>query len=177
MAEALASICRAYNSQSINQGRSTPHIVVHLSLHDWLGTRIGRIDTTTGGRVSRETMQRLACEAVIWFVTEGGEREQLDLFRTARTFSVAQRRLLEARDGGCRFPGCCRPAALTEAHHHEWWSVGGPTNVDNAMLLCRFHHKLVHEGRWRVEKQGASFVWYRPRGELYGTSPPPPSRV
>ena len=72
------------------------------------------------------------------------------LGRTQRLFSSHQRRLLALRDGGCRFPGCSRPPAHTDAHHVHPWSAGGATDVGNAILLCRFHHRLVHEGGWRV---------------------------
>ncbi len=70
------------------------------------------------------------------------------LGRSQRLFSSHQRRLLALRDGGCRFPGCSRPPAHTDAHHVVPWSAGGATDIANAVLLCRFHHRLVHEGGW-----------------------------
>ncbi|MFL6182159.1 MAG: HNH endonuclease signature motif containing protein, partial [Actinomycetes bacterium] len=74
----------------------------------------------------------------------------VDLGRTRRLFSTQQRKLLAARDGGCRWPGCHRPPAHTDAHHVKPWHDGGVTDVSNAVLLCRHHHRLVHEGGWRI---------------------------
>jgi hypothetical protein len=61
------------------------------------------------------------------------------------------RRALYARDRGCRFPACHAPAPWTDAHHLDHWIRGGPTKVENLVLLCRFHHVLVHEGGWRID--------------------------
>jgi hypothetical protein len=74
----------------------------------------------------------------------------VDLGRTQRLFSTQQRKLLAARDGGCRWPGCHRPPAHTDAHHVIAWHDGGHSDVINALLLCRFHHRQVHEGGWHV---------------------------
>ncbi|MFW6200514.1 MAG: HNH endonuclease signature motif containing protein, partial [Gemmatimonadota bacterium] len=69
-----------------------------------------------------------------------------------RTISPALRRALEVRDRGCRFPGC--GLRFTDGHHVEHWADGGETRLDNLILLCGFHHRLVHEGGWRVERWG-----------------------
>ena len=75
-------------------------------------------------------------------------REVLDVGRRTRTIPPALRRALDVRDGGCRFPGC--GLRFTEAHHIEHWADGGVTKLDNLLLLCRHHHRLVHEEGWRV---------------------------
>lgn len=74
-----------------------------------------------------------------------------DLGRTQRLFSPQQRRLLAVRDGGCRFPGCDRPPAHTDAHHLISWIDGGHSDLANAILLCRHHHRVVHEGGWTLQ--------------------------
>ncbi|HVR71113.1 MAG TPA: DUF222 domain-containing protein [Vicinamibacteria bacterium] len=79
-----------------------------------------------------------------------GRNDVLDVGRRRRTVPARMRRALEVRDGGrCRFPGC--ESRRCDAHHVRHWSRGGETNLENLVLLCRFHHRLVHEGRYRVE--------------------------
>jgi hypothetical protein len=62
------------------------------------------------------------------------------------------RRALEIRDGGCVWPGCDRPGRWCDAHHLTWWEDGGPTNLDNCVLLCRRHHTHVHELGWTIDR-------------------------
>jgi hypothetical protein len=86
-------------------------------------------------------------------VTLGGAPSQpLDLGRTSRVVQPAQRAALVVRDGGCVFPGCDRPPAWCEAHHLVHWLDGGPTDLPNLALLCRAHHRAVHEGGWRLQR-------------------------
>jgi HNH endonuclease len=83
----------------------------------------------------------------------GGARTQpLEVGRTSRVVSPAQRAALVVRDGGCAFPGCLRPPAWCEAHHLRHWLHGGPTDLANLALLCRAHHRAVHEGGWRLQR-------------------------
>jgi hypothetical protein len=92
-----------------------------------------------------------------------------------RVFTPEQRRFLALRDGGCRFPHCDRPSAFTDAHHIISWRSGGDTNVSNALLLCRFHHRLVHEGGWRVrplaDQSARSAVFTGPLGQRLESKP------
>jgi hypothetical protein len=82
----------------------------------------------------------------------GAPSRPLDLGRTVRVVSAAQRNALALRDGGCSFPGCDRPLAWCEAHHLRHWLAGGPTDLANLVLLCRTHHRAVHEGGWRIRR-------------------------
>jgi hypothetical protein len=75
----------------------------------------------------------------------------------------ALRRALVIRDRGCRFPGCDLPADWTDGHHLTHWADGGETRLDNLVLLCRRHHRHVHEQRWRLEGN--------PAGELVAVPP------
>jgi hypothetical protein len=94
----------------------------------------------------------------------GGTRSgPLDVGRATRVVSPAQRTALAARDGGCRFPGCDRPLAWCDAHHLWHWLHGGPTDLENLVLLCRAHHHAVHGGGWRLHGH--------PNGELTATLP------
>jgi HNH endonuclease len=91
--------------------------------------------------------------------------QPLDVGRTTRVVQPAQRTALAVRDGGCVFPDCDRPLAWCEAHHLVHWLDGGPTDLDNLALLCRAHHRAVHEGGWQLQRQ--------PDGRLTATPPPP----
>jgi hypothetical protein len=100
-----------------------------------------------------QSVARIACDAHITPVQLDPDGFPMALGRTQRVFSTHQRRLLALRDGACRFPGCSRPPAHTDAHHVHPWSAGGTTDVDNAVLLCRYHHRLVHEGGWHIQAE------------------------
>ena len=94
---------------------------------------------------------RLACDAVVRRVLLGPDSLPLDVGRALRLFTPHQRRALAIRDEGCRFPGCGRPSGYTDAHHLVSWSNGGSTDLVNGVLLCRHHHRAVHEVGWRIE--------------------------
>jgi hypothetical protein len=83
-------------------------------------------------------------------VLGGAPSRPLDLGRSTRVVTPAQRQALAVRDGGCVFPGCSRPLAWCEGHHVRHWLDGGPTDLDNLALVCRAHHRAVHEGGWRL---------------------------
>jgi len=83
-------------------------------------------------------------------VLGGAPSRPLDVGRATRVVSPAQRSALAVRDGGCVFPGCSRPLAWCEGHHVWHWLDGGPTDLDNLALVCRAHHRAVHEGGWRL---------------------------
>lgn len=117
---------------------------------------MGTVHDAPGGptTLARDSVERLMCDSRIGRVLLGPDDATLDLGRRVRLFSPDQRRALTVRDGGCRFPGCTRPPRYTDAHHVVSWIDGGPTDLSNAMLLCRWHHTLVHRGPprggWRV---------------------------
>jgi hypothetical protein len=81
----------------------------------------------------------------------GPPTQPLEVGRATRTVAPAQRNALVVRDGGCVFPGCDRPQDWCEAHHLRHWAHGGPTDLANLALLCRAHHRAVHEGGWRLQ--------------------------
>ncbi|MBV0894082.1 HNH endonuclease signature motif containing protein [Microbacterium sp. NC79] len=78
----------------------------------------------------------------------------LNLGRSVRKFTAAQKTVLAIRDGGCRWPNCDRPASYTEAHHIDPWEEGGTTDIDRGILLCQYHHLNVHNNKWRITRQG-----------------------
>jgi hypothetical protein len=96
------------------------------------------------GHVSAETSRRMACNCSVvhWYDSKAGE--PLGVGRKTRSIPPAIRRALRRRDGGCRFPGCSC-SRFVDAHHIQHWADGGETSMDNLVLLCRRHHRLVHE--------------------------------
>lgn len=100
-----------------------------------------------------DTIERHICDSgVLPLEFDAAGRRPLRFGRERRLFSAAQRDALAIRDGGCRFPECERPASWCEAHHVIPWSRGGPTDVDDGVLLCRHHHLLMHENGWGIRR-------------------------
>ncbi|MGY3127846.1 hypothetical protein ACVWW9_001345 [Agrococcus sp. UYP33] len=108
----------------------------------------------TGDVVPVDVAARMLCDAFVQIAVTDGCGHVLELGRAKRLFNRAQRRALAARDHGCQAPGCRMPAAWCEAHHVLPWLLGGPTDVDNGILLCTYHHHEVHAGRLVVERAG-----------------------
>jgi hypothetical protein len=96
----------------------------------------------------------------------GAPTELLDLGRATRLISPALRRALAVRDGGCVAQGCDRPAPWTDAHHLTHWLEGGVTSLENLVLLCRVHHRAVHEGGWRLDRGGGRHALRPPTHHL-----------
>ncbi len=127
-----------------------------------------------GPPLSRAVVLRLLCEASVAVMTHAADGQPLDLGRTRRNASAKQRAALHARDGTCRFPGCTQRHRLIP-HHVRWWSMGGPTDLDNLVLLCRAHHRAVHDVGYTIASRGrGDFVFFRPDGRPL--PPPGPSR-
>jgi hypothetical protein len=114
--------------------------------------------------VPLEVADRHICDAGIVPIHFTDDGEPLRLGATKRLFTSKQRDALAARDGGCRFPECDRPASWCEAHHRIPWEHGGPTDVRDGILLCRHHHMLVHDNGWAIDRDPEhGFVAIPPR--------------
>ena len=100
--------------------------------------------------VSSTTIERLACDSSIARILLNSETTVIDVGRSKRVVSEPMRRALAVRDGHCRWPGCERPASWSAAHHVVHWLHGGSTDLDNLILLCHRHHRMVHEGNWQI---------------------------
>ena len=127
----------------------------------------GRSELEDGTRVSCESSRRLTCDAALVAVGHAPDGSVLGAGRRTRTISPALRRALEARDRGCRFKGC--GLRFTDAHHVKHWADGGETSLDNLLLLCSYHHRLVHEEGWKVELWGRERLpaFIDPRGQVH----------
>ena len=116
--------------------------------------------------VPAETSRRMACDASVVHWQETAEGEPLNVGRKPRTIPPAIRRALKKRDRGCRFPGCTC-TRFVDAHHIRHWADGGETNMDNLVLLCRRHHRLVHEGGFGLATNSAGKLEFtQPNGEV-----------
>jgi hypothetical protein len=120
-----------------------------------------------GPALCADSLRRVTCDAPICAVLHRG-KEVLDLGRTTREPSRAQRRALMARDGGCRFPGCAE-SRYVEAHHVRHWTDGGPTDLDNLVLLCWRHHHAVHEGGYAIALDAGAVTVRRRDGSVLAT--------
>jgi hypothetical protein len=127
-----------------------------------------------GGVIDGPILRRLACDAELQALIEDRRGEPLHLGRVRREPTAEIVRVVRQRDRECRFPGC-GARRFTEAHHIVWWARGGATDVDNLVLLCGFHHRLVHEHGWSIDRSGGDVRWRRPDGLPYLAGPSPPS--
>jgi hypothetical protein len=126
-----------------------------------------------GVRVSAETSRRLACDASHVIMRHDAEGRMIGVTRRTRTVPPAIRRALEHRDRSCRFPGC--GLRFCDAHHVKHWADGGATHIDNLVLLCRRHHRAVHEESFRiVVTEEGEFRFQRPDGRPLPQAPSAP---
>ncbi|NNC93821.1 MAG: DUF222 domain-containing protein [Acidimicrobiia bacterium] len=153
-ADALAELCRGFldSGRAAVSGGERPHLNVLVDLATLEGRTGDRCELGSGEILHPEAARRLACDAGVNRIITNGPSQVLDVGRTTRTVSGPTRRALMTRDEGCRFDGCDRPAPWCDAHHVIHWADGGPTNLDNLVLLCRSHHRMVHEGRFPSPK-------------------------
>jgi hypothetical protein len=154
-------------------------VVVHVDAAALSHDGRGRCELEDGPVISPETARRLGCDGEL---VAQVERDGLPLSagRKRRTVPPTLRRLLEARDEStCCFPGCERRRHL-QAHHRHHWAHGGETSLDNLVLLCFHHHRLVHEGGYTIGDDSAGGLRFRNRyGVVYPTLPsrPPPGSI
>jgi len=125
-----------------------------------------------GTHVSAETSRRVACDASRVVMRHDPDGRVTEVGARTRTIPPALRRALQHRDRGCRFPGC--GVALGQGHHIRHWAHGGPTTLSNLALLCRRHHRAVHEEGYQVERQADGELRFRrPDGRPLPDTPPP----
>ena len=147
-------------------------IVVHVEADVLSNGGAGRCEIEHRTAIAAETARRLCCDAGIVPVVDGANGEPLSVGRRTRSIPPAVRRALSNRDRGCRFPGCPATQRL-HGHHVRHWAEGGETSLDNLVLLCPTHHRLVHEGGFDVQRlYDGAFRFTNP----YGVAIRPPRR-
>ncbi|HEX3826283.1 MAG TPA: DUF222 domain-containing protein, partial [Sporichthyaceae bacterium] len=127
-----------------------PHLIITITQQSFTNGR-GLGITATGEHLSTAAVRRLSCDADLTAIRIGTNGVPLSMGRTRRTVSPQQWLALVVRDSGCVFPNCDRPAAWCDAHHVRHWIEGGPTDLENMVLVCGRHHDAIHHGGWDVE--------------------------
>ncbi|GAA0902916.1 HNH endonuclease [Pseudonocardia zijingensis] len=146
--------------------RGTAQVVVHLDADS--GT--ARIEN--GPEIPRTTAERLACDARVQVLLNDRTGNRMYLSRTRRLATPAQIAALTVRDGDrCQFPGCVHTRYLN-AHHVWWWVWGGPTDIDNLVLLCSHHHKVIHDHGYHVKRRAGKWEFARPDGSAIPATAP-----
>lgn len=146
-ADALGVVAESFlkhGAETLNGGERQ-QIVVHVDAETLRKRSAGRCELEDGPALAAETARRLACDASVVEIVEDEDAEPLNVGRRTRSIPPAIRRALNSRDQGCRFPGCTH-TRYVDGHHIRHWADGGETKLSNLLLLCRFHHRLVHEG-------------------------------
>jgi hypothetical protein len=173
-ADALGMIAEsfmAHGSKAMNGG-DRHQIVLHIDAETLQHKVAGCCEIEDGPSIAAETARRIACDASIVTLIEDAEGEPLNVGRKTRTISPALRRALNARNRGCRFPGCSNTRFL-DAHYLKHWADGGETKPSNLALMCRFHHRLVHEGSVTVQVlDDGALRFVRPDGQFLDSVAP-----
>ena len=151
-ADALVELARRAmtSNQLPTHGGYPAHLTITIDHHS-LVTGIGAGLLDTGTPLSARAVRRIACDATVLPVLLGTDSIPLDAGRAARVFTKELRKAVELRDIGCTFPGCSRPAAWSQVHHITHWLDGGPTSLDNGVLVCGHHHRTLHRNEWTVK--------------------------
>ena len=176
-ADALGLVAETALSADLDRGTAGDRYQVVVHVDDGVlesDEAIGQSVLEDGPYVSAEGSRRIACDAATVVMRDDGAGNALDVGRKTRTVPPALRRALTARDRRCRFPGCS--ARHCDAHHVRHWAQGGPTRLDNLLLLCRRHHRAVHEEGFTVTLRNdgeARFAW--PDGRPLLAAPRPPT--
>lgn len=176
-ADALVGLARLVLDKGLagGGGQVRPHLTVHVAWETFLGLaeRAGvagelPAELADGDPIPRSVLDRLACDSEVTRVVFGPAGEPLDVGRSQRTFTGAQRHAVVARDRTCAYPDCDGPPQLGEVHHVAWWvRDSGPTAVRNGVLLCWYHHDVVHrevlsvrrrDGRWEFRRRDGTRV-------------------
>lgn len=167
------------NGLIAQRSHQRPHLQVTTTLETLL-QRVGAsaADLEFSLPISAKAVERLACDCNVTRILLGADSAVIDVGRSKRVISPSQRRALNARDKGCRFPGCDRPATWTSGHHVVHWIRGGGTDLENLVLLCYRHHWTVHEGKWQLVKtDDGHLLAIPPRFELFAAARSPGDRV
>jgi len=175
-ADALALVAETALHQGIDPGAPGERyqVVVHVDAPALADPDApGQSVLEDGTHVSAETSRRLACDASRVVMQHDRSGRVMEVAARTRTIPPALRRALHHRDRGCRFPGC--GIRFGQGHHIRHWAQGGPTTLSNLALLCRRHHRAVHEEGYQLNRQpDGELQFRRPDGRVLPGVPPPP---
>jgi hypothetical protein len=168
-ADALAEICSAWlaSTDRARVAGERPNLTVVVDIDVLRRREAGRCELSDVGPITAETARRIACDASVSRVVMQGPSEPLEVGRKTAVVPPGLRRAVVVRDRGCRFPGCDRPPSWCDAHHVRHWADGGETSLSNLVLLCRPHHRMVHNG-FSVRMIEGRPSFRRPDGSVIG---------
>lgn len=187
-ADPLGEMCRQWldGARRPTVGGERPHLTVTVGAEILAGadvvggihgTEVSGMDHTSEfdhvGPASPQAVRRLACDASVMRVVLGPRSEPLDVGRRTPVVPPSIRRAVIVRDRTCRFPGCDHAHTWCDAHHVVHWARGGSTSLGNLVLLCRRHHRLVHEGGFSLVNADGRAVFHRPDGSVLEDRAPP----
>jgi hypothetical protein len=164
-ADAFVSLCEAaLTSDGSSRGGDRYRVLVHLDSD-------GRAELEQGSTLSENATRRILCDAATETV-DASDSGRARVGPRIRTIPSSVRRAVDARDEGCRFPGCTHRSYI-DHHHIVHWVDGGEHTTQNLVSLCRRHHRLIHEGGFKVKRQPTGeLVFGRPSGEVIYAQPP-----
>jgi hypothetical protein len=175
-ADALALLAESALHHRLDPGAPGERyqVVVHVDAPVLADTEAPGQSVLEGGtHISAETSRRLACDASRVVMRHDPDGRVVEVGARTRTIPPALRRALHHRDHGCRFPGC--GVSFGQGHHIRHWAQGGPTTLSNLAMLCRRHHRAVHEEGFQVARMpDGGLRFRRPDGRLLVDVPPPP---
>jgi hypothetical protein len=168
-ADALVRICRFFldHANLPIEGGEVPHVSIVVN---WDTIRQGRPAADSDTTLTPADINQLLCEANISRIVLGPDSIPLDVGRAHREPSKALRRAVSVRDRRCRYPGCDRRPSWCQTHHVIPWIPDGPTALDNLVLLCDFHHHVIHKPGWHATFDGNTFEVTNPDGRIIGTT-------
>src|SRR5467141_720076 len=176
-ADALALVAETALHHGIDPGAPGERyqVVVHIDAPVLADPEaLGQSVLEDGTHVSPETSRRLACDATRVVMRHDPDGQVTEVGARTRTIPPALRRALHYRDGTSRFPGCAR--RFGQGHHIRHWANGGPTTLSNLALLCRWHHRVVHEEGYQLDRQpDGKLRFRRPDGQIVPEVPAPPA--
>ncbi|HEY4584190.1 MAG TPA: DUF222 domain-containing protein [Acidimicrobiia bacterium] len=168
LADGLVELCATSGDEKSPSVQITIHADLEALTTDTTTTGVAELEA--GPVLANETARRLACDAIVETAVYDDCRV-LGVGRLTRTIPGWLRRQLWYRDAGCRFPGCPHQGWV-HAHHRKHWADGGPTDLENLVLLCGYHHRFVHEHGWTIEGDpDGKLIFRKPNGTIY-----PPAR-
>ena len=170
MADGLAALASVQIAEDADPDRA--NVLIHVDIETFRAAHAGGW-TDDGAMFGSKTLEMLLCDARLQPLVEDENANPLGLGRSTRATPVSMRRAVKARDKCCTFPGCGRIDFLSPHHIKHWTRDRGPTEPENLVMLCPFHHWLVHHADWRIEgvpSEGVIFVG--PKGAVRDGPPP-----
>jgi hypothetical protein len=176
-ADALVRMAQGYSGSAAGSAGDRFMVHVHTDMETLKAEGTGgEAKLEGGGNIAAETARRVCCDAGVVHWLDDATGEPLNIGRKSRSIPPAIRRALQRRSGGCCFPGCTHDR-FVDAHHIVHWADGGETSMENLALLCRRHHRLVHEGGFGIRRSiDGELVFSDPAGGIIPTGPAGRSR-